>query len=455
MRGILALGAVVLAMTACAPAQVQRLATAPVIAQVTPPAMKVFASGPAPRTRHSNTVLARDFLDLTFRLESGQPLPLMTRFEGPISVQLTGNIPASLPVDLRSLLARLRNEAGINIRQTAKSQANKNATITIAAVTRKDIRRALPQAACFVAPNVTTLKQYRSSRRAVQTNWTLLRDRRQITIFLPNDASPQEVRDCLHEEVAQALGPLNDLYRLPSSVFNDDNVHTVLTHFDMLILRAYYHPSLKNGMNRAQVAAALPAIFNVINPSGHGIGTPSLSQTPQAFNRAIEAALGRNADASQRENGARTAISIANAQGWQDHRRAFAHYAYGRVLTPTNPAAAFAQYQLADRVYAQNPGTALHRAHVAPRLAGFALQNGDPATALRLTDAYIPIAKRHENAALLAVLLRLKSEALGTMGRDTEARSVRLDSMGWARYGFGSGWAARASMRQVALKSAR
>jgi len=34
--------------------------------------------------------------------------------------------------------------------------------------------------------------------------------------------SPQEVRDCLHEELAQALGPLNDLYRLPDSVFNDD-----------------------------------------------------------------------------------------------------------------------------------------------------------------------------------------------------------------------------------------
>ena len=28
-------------------------------------------------------------------------------------------------------------------------------------------------------------------------------------VFVPADASPQELRDCLHEELAQALGPLN------------------------------------------------------------------------------------------------------------------------------------------------------------------------------------------------------------------------------------------------------
>lgn len=46
-------------------------------------------------------------------------------------------------------------------------------------------------------------------------------------MFIPNDTSAQEIRDCLNEELAQALGPLNDLYRLSDSVFNDDNMHTV------------------------------------------------------------------------------------------------------------------------------------------------------------------------------------------------------------------------------------
>ena len=56
-----------------------------------------------------------------------------------------------------------------------------------------------------------------------------MRERQRVAVFLPADAAPQELRDCLHEEIAQALGPLNDLYRLPDSIFNDDNVHTVLT----------------------------------------------------------------------------------------------------------------------------------------------------------------------------------------------------------------------------------
>jgi hypothetical protein len=38
-------------------------------------------------------------------------------------------------------------------------------------------------------------------------------------------------------------------------VFNDDNIHAVLTSFDMLILRTYYDPALRNGMTRGQAAA--------------------------------------------------------------------------------------------------------------------------------------------------------------------------------------------------------
>ena len=53
---------------------------------------------------------------------------------------------------------------------------------------------------------------------------------------------------------------MNDLYRLPESIFNDDNFHTVLTRFDMLILAATYAPELRSGMSRDAVAAALPGI---------------------------------------------------------------------------------------------------------------------------------------------------------------------------------------------------
>ena len=99
---------------------------------------------------------------------------------------------------------------------------------------------------------------------------------------MPNDASPQEVRDCLHDELAQAIGPLNDLYRLPDSVFNDDNVHTVLTGFDMMMLKAYYSPELRSGINRGQVVQVLPRVFNRINQDGNGRAAKFPTRTPKS-----------------------------------------------------------------------------------------------------------------------------------------------------------------------------
>jgi hypothetical protein len=43
----------------------------------------------------------------------------------------------------------------------------------------------------------------------------------------------------------------------------------------------------------------------------------------------------------------------------------------------------------------------------------------------------------------------IKSEALQAAGRDEEARRVRLDSLGWGRYGFGSERNVRARLNEI------
>ncbi|MEM9306864.1 MAG: DUF2927 domain-containing protein [Pseudomonadota bacterium] len=408
--------------------------------------MKSFkASAPASQ-RISNADLVVDFIDLSFALESGRALPVLTRFEGPISLRVTGRPPPTLNADLTGLLGRLRREAGINITKTSSASAN----VTVEAVPRAAIQKALPQAACFVAPNVRSLAEYRSERRRDTTNWALLRNRTHLTIVLPNDASPQETRDCLHEELAQALGPLNDLYRLPNSVFNDDNVHTVLTDFDMLILRATYAPELANGMSKEMVARALPKVFARIHPAGQFSSTRRVSRTPSAYARAIETALGPGVAPAQRRRAANQAVKIASDMGWKDNRRGFAHYARGRVLQNTNASAAVAEFRLADRIYAADPQTQLHRAFVATQLGAYALAKGDTKGVSVAVTPYIPTAKSAQNAALLATLQLLKAEALQIEGRVQDANAIRLDSLGWARYGFGSDWAVEARLREIA-----
>lgn len=435
----------VLALNACVPVSPSGTPSRAVISDSTLPPMKTFGRAQLRKPPLANADLTRDFLALSFQMESGRQLPVLTRFENPITLRVTGSPPPSLAADLGALLARLKDEAGITISTTTSPDAN----ITIQSVSRSDIRRILPQAACFVAPNVSSLKEYRSARRSPRTNWALLETREKLAIFIPNDVSAQENRDCLHEELAQALGPLNDLYRLPNSVFNDDNVHTVLTNFDMLILRATYAPELRSGMSREDVAARLPALFARLNPAGQTGPRPAPSETPQEWNAAIQTALGPGAKLSARQAAANDAVRIAAEQNWADNRRGFAHYAKARVLQASDPVAAKHEYELADHFYAISNSTKLHRAYVATQLAAYDIAEGDAQAALRFIEPNIDIARRSQNAALLATLQLLEAEALSLAGRDSEAQAVRLDSLGWARYGFGPDWAVRAKQREI------
>ena len=55
-----------------------------------------------------------------------------------------------------------------------------------------------------------------------------------------------------------------------------------------------------------------------------------------------------------------------------------------------------------------------------------------------------------ENAALIASLMLIKSEALDKLGRPSEGRAVRLDSRAYARYGFGPENEVRARRTEIA-----
>src|SRR6056297_470181 len=110
------------------------------------PPLKTFNTRPVDAPARSNIDIARDFLTLAFELESGRQLPVLTRFEGPISINVTGVPPATLIPDLTRLVQRLQGEAGINVRLTQNPDAN----ITVQAVSRDEIRKNLPHAACFV-----------------------------------------------------------------------------------------------------------------------------------------------------------------------------------------------------------------------------------------------------------------------------------------------------------------
>ena len=402
--------------------------------RLTFPEMRSFAAESPSRAARPNSEIALDFVDLAFRMESGRQLPVFTRFETPVTVRVTGNVPPTLIPDLEALLDRIRTEARIDIRRTNDPGAN----IVIEAVPSRALQRVAPNAACFVVPRVSSWNELRASRNTGRLDWATLRQREKAAIFLPADAAPQEVRDCLHEELAQALGPLNDLYRLPDSVFNDDNLHAVLTGFDMLILRAYYAPDLQSGMTEAQVAERLPRILARFNPRGQRPGGQIPSSTSREWINAIEMALSDGSSDVRRRQAAARAIAIGQSLGWTGPREGFANYAFGRLQIGNDATLALGAFNAAGRSYGQSAVTNIHSAHIAVQLAAFTLISGNAEATLAIADDAIPVAEQHENAALLSLLLMFKSEALDLQGKTEEASAVRLDSLGWGLYGFGS-----------------
>jgi len=79
------------------------------------PAMRRFSGNTSTAPQRPNSEIAADFIDLAFQMESGRRLLFLSRFNTPITLRVTGPVPASVGPDLSALLSRFRREAGIDI----------------------------------------------------------------------------------------------------------------------------------------------------------------------------------------------------------------------------------------------------------------------------------------------------------------------------------------------------
>jgi hypothetical protein len=385
----------------------------------------------------SNRELAEDFLDLTFELESGEKINGLLRYEAPIRVYLAGPDLAGYRGDLDALLARLRDEAGIDITATDDPAA---AQIRIEAVPSAQIARVFPTAACFIVPGETDWRSFMRRRGSERLRWSDQKTLTGAAIFLPRDTTPQDVRDCLNEEITQALGPANDLYRLPNSIWNDDNFHGLATPFDMVILRALYQPELQSGMKRQEVAAELPKVLDRVNPKGRGLPPQPRAPESRAWASAIETALARDAPRPRRVGAATIAAQIAAEMQPVDHRLGVSLLTLGRLGLRQDPGAAAQNFTEAYGLFRRNFGVDdIRTAQAGVHVAALALGAGEYETAVRLADRHVPGAKAGQNAILIAGLLSIKAGALDELGEAEAAQEARLDSLQWARYGFGDG----------------
>lgn len=395
----------------------------------------------------SNADIAQEFLDLSFALESGQKITFLSRFEGPISIAINASAPNHVVEDLDRLIARLKSEAGLDVSRVSGNSAN----IYVETIPKKQLQSLIPTAACFVVPNVSGWNDYRRNRSKKSLDWTRLEQRERITVFMPNDVSPQESRDCLHEEIAQALGPVNDLYRLPDSVYNDDNFNISLTAYDMLILKAYYSPEIRNGMTKAQVAEVLPHLLAHLNPIGQALPAMRLQQTSHDWVKAIETALGPRVNPTKRRSAAHRAVQIAKSKGYNDHRLGFAHFARAQVSLRDDPRLAASDFVRAYTIFKTLFGTAdIHTAQAAVQMASLSMSAGKFDSALKFINDSIPAARKSQNGSILFSLLAMKAEIYEGLGRFADAKTLKQEAISWAHYGLGSRAEISRRLEQVA-----
>ncbi|MGB3279053.1 MAG: ATP-dependent transcriptional regulator, partial [Pseudorhodobacter sp.] len=120
-----------------------------------------------------------------------------------------------------------------------------------------------------------------------------------------------------------------------------------------------------------------------------------------------------------------------------------------------DPNTAISAFAEAGRIYRSLPGGQVHAAHVDMQLAAYALARGQADKAMQIADRTMPVVAAAENAALMATLMLVKAEALQMMGRQNEAAAVRIDSRGWARYGFGSDAQIQARVSEISALARR
>lgn len=212
-----------------------------------PAANAVSAPASAWSAPGSGQGIAQLFTQLTHGVERDIPRPHLVRYETPVRIALEGPGARSYERFVSDYASRLRQNSGIDI-GLGGAAANLHVRFV-----GKGFFSVAPNVACLVAPGNVRWEELAANPRRYDIHATArMTTMEQMTVFIPASSPKGRTESCLLEEIAQALGPANDLRHFGDTIFNDDDVHTWPTEFDYMILRVLYSPELRTGMSQAE-----------------------------------------------------------------------------------------------------------------------------------------------------------------------------------------------------------
>ncbi|MDF2232797.1 DUF2927 domain-containing protein [Albimonas sp. CAU 1670] len=225
----------------------------------------------------TNADLARDFERIAFHMEfeesedliqNSTPVTLV-KWDGPIRWKLMGDgARAEDFASYRGYIARLSRLTGLEFIET---EGEPDILLVIAT----------PAMRAAILKEIDAAKD--STRQPLMREWarndlypcvgqvTRARKggkwRNSAKIVIKSETRGVLRESCIHEELAQTLGLLNDDGEARPSIFNDDQEFALLTVHDELLLRILYDPRLKAGMTAEQ---GMPIVRRIIDEIGPG-----------------------------------------------------------------------------------------------------------------------------------------------------------------------------------------
>jgi hypothetical protein len=413
---------------------------------------RLGAALPAGHTAYDNASLARLFASLTHEVEWGAWRRHLLRYEVPIVVALEGQGVRGHLSFVDQFLGQLARNGGVEIASGAGP-----ANLHIRLVDGPRFERLLPGAVCIVAQGDVSWDAFAADPQHYGAGTLLAAERiEQMTIFIPGNAPPYLVRNCLMEEVPQALGLANDLYGLGSSIFNDDAAHLWPTKLDYLMLRVLYTPEMVTGLDRQETEHRALAVLDRINPAGRAapplplLRQRSLGDWPVL----IQKVFSRRTSERERREYVEAALVIVEAHAPRSAQHCHTLITAGRVLARAEPERALALFGRAREVCDSAHGTSdIRHARIELDSACALLRLGRYQEVDVIAESIWPVLAAHGQDERLAALYTMQSEALAeTAPGSPRALAVSQLAAQWNAYAVGEGREAAACRRRVRSK---
>lgn len=428
-RRLVRAAAALLLLAACAATERE----APYAAAPQPEGPGFGAGLPVGGTDYGNDSLADLLVALTFDTEWGDARVSLLKFPGPVRVALEGPGAAQYAGFLDGYLGQLRERAGIDI---ARAEAATN--IQVRFVDAGDFNALLPSLSCVVVPGDLTWDIFASDPRRYGTRASVSGTEPGQTVFIPQSAEPETVRACLIEEIAQGLGPANDLWGLGPTIFNDDAAHLWPTALDYLMLRVLYQPELRVGAGREATRAAARDVLRRLNPGGEGAAPlPPLRLRELArWRDLMQRAHARNVSAERSAAIRAAAGDIVAAEAPQSAQACQSLIGLAGAQAPTE---ALARYDEAARLCTtvHGPGD-IRLARIALGQAGALAALDRPDEVLAATARARPVFAALGQSYGLAWGWHLDADAYSLTARPDLAAAARTQALAWGAYAYGA-----------------